>query len=101
MRYLKIKQFKINNMTQEEIIESSERLTKAKELSSEIKEGNYIMKSFETIDRNRQGFSIGKSFNYSSNSFYLTEEEWEILKTVNSSLLQSFINKRKIELEKL
>lgn len=88
-------------MTQEEITELSEKIKKANKLSTQIQEGECIMKSFETMDRRKQGFSVDKSFNYYSISFYLTEEEWGILKTTNSSLLQTFIDKRKIELKKL
>ena len=49
----------------------------------------------------QQGFSINSSFNYSSLSFNLSDEEFEIFKTVNIALLEQLVKNKQIKLNSL
>ena len=53
------------------------------------------------MNREQQGFSINSSFNYSSLSFNLSDEEFEIFKTVNIALLEQLVKNKQIKLNSL
>ena len=88
-------------MTQEQIDNLEFKLQVANNLTKQIQQGNNIVKSFITMNRQQQGFSINSSFNYSSLSFNLSDEEFEIFKTVNIALLEQLVKNKQIKLNSL
>lgn len=88
-------------MTTEEIIELNEKVKDVNFLTDQIKRGENILRGLDTLNRKSQGFRIDAEFTYSSNSMYLSDQEFEVLLTVNKALLQQFVDKRKVELEKM
>ena len=86
---------------QEEIDILQFKLQVANNLTKQIQQGNNIIKSFATMNREQQGFSINSSFNYSSLSFNLSDEEFEIFKTVNIALLEQLVKNKQIKLNSL
>lgn len=88
-------------MKVEQLIEMTDKVKTGQYLLDQIKRGDNIISALNISKYGESRYRISKDFTMGSSEFRLTEEEFNILLEVNKSLLQSFINKRKQELENL